>query len=67
MKVFKKAIDKHLKLMDDARAGNGIDRHLFGLWCAAYDLDLEVPELYTDPLYTRRYLSHIDNRIMEII
>lgn len=42
--------------MDAARRGNGVDRHLFGLWCAAYEADLPVPELYEDELYSKRYL-----------
>lgn len=41
--------------MNDARGGKGIDRHLFGLWCAAYEEDIDIPELYDDPLYKRRW------------
>lgn len=40
--------------MNDAREGKGIDRHLFGLWCAAYEEDIEIHELYDDPLYKKR-------------
>lgn len=39
--------------MLDARKGNGIDRHLFGLWCAAYENKLPIPELFDDPLYAK--------------
>lgn len=39
--------------MNEARKGNGVDRHLFGLWCAAFENDQEIPELYSDPLYTK--------------
>lgn len=42
--------------MNNARKGDGIDRHLFGLWCAAYEENLDIPDLYNDPLYTKRYL-----------
>lgn len=49
------AIDAHNKLMGNARDGKGIDRHLFGLWCAAYEEDIDIPELYDDPLYKKRY------------
>lgn len=38
--------------MNEARKGNGIDRHLFGLWCVAQEKNLPIPELYDDPLYT---------------
>lgn len=41
--------------MNDARDGKGIDRHLFGLWCAAYEEDIDIPELYDDPLYKKRW------------
>lgn len=42
--------------MNAARKGNGIDRHLFGLWCAAFEENLDVPALYSDPLYSKRYI-----------
>lgn len=41
--------------MEAARNGNGVDRHLFGLWCAAYEADMAVPALFEDELYTKRY------------
>lgn len=37
----------------NARDGKGIDRHLFGLWCAAFERNEEIPELFDDPLYTK--------------
>lgn len=39
--------------MNEARKGNGIDRHLFGLWCAAQENSIPIPELYDDPLYAK--------------
>lgn len=45
--------------MEAARIGNGVDRHLFGLWCAAYEADIAVPVLYEDELYTKRYTNYI--------
>lgn len=39
--------------MDEARKGNGIDRHLFGLWCVANENGIPIPEFYDDPLYTK--------------
>ena len=36
-----------------ARDGKGIDRHLFGLWCAAFEHNEDIPELYDDPLYSK--------------
>ncbi|XP_041762051.1 peroxisomal carnitine O-octanoyltransferase isoform X2 [Anopheles merus] len=52
-KLFKAAAHRQMELMNEARKGNGIDRHLFGLWCAAYDNGIPIPELYDDPLYSR--------------
>lgn len=37
--------------MNEARKGNGIDRHFFGLWCVAQEKGLPIPEIYDDPLY----------------
>lgn len=52
-KAFRAAAHRQMELMNEARKGNGIDRHLFGLWCAAYDNGIPIPELYDDPLYSR--------------
>jgi carnitine O-octanoyltransferase len=37
--------------MNEARKGNGFDRHLFGLWCMANEQGIPIPEFYDDPLY----------------
>lgn len=52
--MFKNAINTQNTLMEAARAGNGVDRHLFGLWCAAYEADMPIPDLYDDVLYKKR-------------
>lgn len=39
--------------MLEARKGNGIDRHLFGMWCAAYENNIPIPPIYDDPLYAK--------------
>ncbi len=39
--------------MHEARKGKGIDRHLFGLWCVAYENKLPIPSFYEDPLYAK--------------
>ncbi|XP_063704438.1 peroxisomal carnitine O-octanoyltransferase [Culicoides brevitarsis] len=51
--LFRKASKAQYNLMLDARKGKGIDRHLFGLWCAAYENKIPIPELYDDPLYAK--------------
>lgn len=55
-KLFRAAANRQTELMNEARKGKGVDRHLFGLWCAAYDQGLPVPELYDDPLYSKRFV-----------
>lgn len=39
--------------MNEARKGNGIDRHLFGLWCIAQENNIPIPEFYDDPMYAK--------------
>ncbi|XP_017118576.1 LOW QUALITY PROTEIN: peroxisomal carnitine O-octanoyltransferase [Drosophila elegans] len=52
-RAFRKAVDEHKHFMNEARKGHGIDRHLFGLWCAAYENKMDIPAFYDDPLYTK--------------
>ena len=54
-KFFKAAANEQNHLMSEARKGNGIDRHLFGLWCIAYENKMEVPDFFNDPMYQKRY------------
>lgn len=53
MMKLTKAVNHHNHLMNEARKGNGVDRHLFGLWCVAYENKMEIPEFYFDPMYTK--------------
>ncbi|KAJ6637373.1 Peroxisomal carnitine O-octanoyltransferase [Pseudolycoriella hygida] len=53
LRKLRLAVDRQHKLMNDARDGKGIDRHMFGLWCAAYEQNIDIPELYDDPLYKK--------------
>ena len=42
--------------MNNARNGKGIDRHLFGLLCAAQENNIEIPsneDIYSDALYSK--------------
>ncbi|XP_054726486.1 peroxisomal carnitine O-octanoyltransferase [Anastrepha obliqua] len=50
---FRNAVNHHNRMMNEARKGNGVDRHLFGLWCIAYENQIDIPEFYEDPLYIR--------------
>ncbi|XP_049530267.1 peroxisomal carnitine O-octanoyltransferase [Anopheles darlingi] len=52
-KLFRAAANRQMELMNEARKGNGIDRHLFGLWCVAHENGMPIPELYDDPLYAK--------------
>ncbi|XP_021529909.1 peroxisomal carnitine O-octanoyltransferase isoform X2 [Aotus nancymaae] len=47
------AFAKHNKMMKDCSAGKGFDRHLLGLSLIAKEEGLPVPELFTDPLFTK--------------
>lgn len=42
-----------MSMQVSAREGLGVDRHLFGLWCAAFERGEAIPELYDDPLYAK--------------
>ncbi|KAH8341993.1 peroxisomal carnitine O-octanoyltransferase [Drosophila kikkawai] len=52
-RAFRAAVDDHKHFMNEARKGNGIDRHLFGLWCAAYENKMDIPAFYDDPMYAK--------------
>jgi carnitine O-octanoyltransferase len=58
-----KAIAKHNDLMNDARNGQGCDRHLFGLQCLAFENNIPTPEIFKDPSWTKRYFFLNDHRI----
>ncbi|XP_054420077.1 peroxisomal carnitine O-octanoyltransferase isoform X2 [Pteronotus mesoamericanus] len=47
------AFAKHNKMMKDCSTGKGFDRHLLGLSLIAKEEGLPVPELLTDPLFSR--------------
>ncbi|KAM4689061.1 peroxisomal carnitine O-octanoyltransferase [Discoglossus pictus] len=48
-----KAFARHNKMMKEFQQGKGFDRHLFGLLLLAKEHGLPVPELFTDPAFTR--------------
>ncbi|XP_004602212.1 peroxisomal carnitine O-octanoyltransferase [Sorex araneus] len=47
------AFAKHNKMMKDCSTGKGFDRHLLGLLLTAKEEGIPVPELYTDPLFSK--------------
>nr|XP_046188410.1 peroxisomal carnitine O-octanoyltransferase-like isoform X6 [Oncorhynchus gorbuscha] len=47
------AFNKHNKLMAEAQNGKGFDRHLLGLYLIAKEEGLPMPDLFTDPLYSK--------------
>uniref|UniRef100_A0A673T2N2 Peroxisomal carnitine O-octanoyltransferase n=1 Tax=Suricata suricatta TaxID=37032 RepID=A0A673T2N2_SURSU len=47
------AFAKHDKMMTDCSAGKGFDRHLLGLLLIAKEEGLPVPELFTDPFFSK--------------
>lgn len=50
-KLFRDAVNAHVKYITDASDGRGVDRHLFGLKKCLKEGE-EVPALYKDPAYT---------------
>jgi hypothetical protein len=53
-KLLKEAVDKHCKLMTEAKASAGCDRHLLGLYLTALEQGEEVPKLFLDPAFIKR-------------
>ncbi|XP_078091263.1 peroxisomal carnitine O-octanoyltransferase isoform X2 [Mustelus asterias] len=51
--LMMKSFAKHHKLMTDCQNGRGFDRHLLGLLLIAKQEGLAVPELYSDPAFTK--------------
>lgn len=47
LKALQRASARHVRGYQDAMAGRGIDRHLFGLFCAAVALGVDSPFLRT--------------------
>lgn len=39
--------------MTDAKQGKGFDRHLFALWCLAFENQIPIPSFYNDPLFLK--------------
>ena len=53
LELFRKACDKHDKLMSEARENRGCDRHLLGLMLTSQELNLDLPAIYTDESWTK--------------
>lgn len=53
LNLFKKACYKHDTLMNEARDNSGCDRHLLGLRLVAKSLNLDLPEIFTDPSWKK--------------
>ena len=51
VKLFRAALDAHVKYISDASDGRGVDRHLFGLKKCLKEGE-EVPKLFKDPAYS---------------
>ena len=61
---LRKGCEKHVKRMNDAKNGRGVDRHLFGLKQLAIQkrariLDYELPAFFEDPSYSKLMTSVI--------
>eukprot|EP00057_Strongylocentrotus_purpuratus_P020549 XP_011675023.1 PREDICTED: peroxisomal carnitine O-octanoyltransferase-like [Strongylocentrotus purpuratus] len=49
--LLRKAHDKHLTLMAEAASGQGIDRHLLGLYILSQEMGLPIPDLFMDKAF----------------
>ncbi|XP_044535565.1 peroxisomal carnitine O-octanoyltransferase isoform X1 [Gracilinanus agilis] len=47
------AFAKHGKMMKECSSGKGFDRHLLGLFLIAKEEGLPIPELFTDPIFSK--------------
>ncbi|XP_060065986.1 peroxisomal carnitine O-octanoyltransferase-like [Ylistrum balloti] len=53
VQMYLAAANKHNTLMNEANHLQGCDRHLLGLSCVAKEEGLPLPDLYTDPSFTK--------------
>ncbi|XP_008193031.2 carnitine O-acetyltransferase isoform X1 [Tribolium castaneum] len=51
--ALKEAVNAHKKYSIEAVNGFGVDRHLLGLKLTALENNLPIPQLFSDPSYTR--------------
>ena len=51
---LKIAVEAHIAQMKDCVKGQGIDRHMFGLGILSLENGLPMPEIFTDPSFTKR-------------
>ncbi|XP_072042029.1 peroxisomal carnitine O-octanoyltransferase-like isoform X1 [Amphiura filiformis] len=51
--LLKAAHDKHLLLLKECANGDGCDRHLLGLLILAQEEGISIPEIFTDPAFTK--------------
>lgn len=53
VEMYKRAADKHNRLMAEATDNRGCDRHLLGMQIIAMESGLPMPKIYTDPAYQK--------------
>ncbi|XP_077978739.1 peroxisomal carnitine O-octanoyltransferase-like [Glandiceps talaboti] len=53
LELFKKAAEKHTKLMFEAVSGHGYDRHLLGLQILAKSTGITMPAIFLDQAWTK--------------
>ena len=56
--LFKGAHAKHLQLLKECASGEGCDRHLLGLYIIAQEEGRPIPELFTDPAFSKRLVTY---------
>jgi carnitine O-octanoyltransferase len=58
LELFKQACNKHDSLMNEARNNAGCDRHLLGLMLISKELNLALPEIFTDEAWKKRFFPY---------
>eukprot|EP00760_Papus_ankaliazontas_P010731 PhM_4_TR14425/c0_g1_i1/m.24278/K00624/E2.3.1.7; carnitine O-acetyltransferase len=53
VELLRRAVDAHVTYMRRAKAAMGVDRHLLGLRLICQENSIELPDIFTDPSFTR--------------
>lgn len=52
--LMRAAVTAHMVLGSQAMEGQGCDRHLLGLYAVSEEEGYDLPEIFTDPSFTKR-------------
>lgn len=55
--LMKAAVTTHMILGSQAMEGQGCDRHLLGLYAISREGGYDLPEIFTDPSFVKRFVA----------